>query len=115
RIGRYPWQHELALLERLRTTLPSIELIADAGGTYSRETALAMGQALEALDFAWFEEPTPQLPAYDGYEELAASLRIPVAGGEMLESRADFHELLSRRAVDIVQPDATLCGGIGEA
>ena len=39
---------------------------------------------------------------------------MPVAGGEMLQTRAAFKELFERRAVDIVQPDVSICGGIGE-
>ena len=51
---------------------------------------------------------------YRGYPELAAALDIALAGGEMLQTRDQFKELFERRAVDIVQPDVTLCGGIGE-
>jgi D-galactarolactone cycloisomerase len=61
----------------------------------------------------FFEEPMPQF-GYRGYPELTAQLDLPVAGGEMLLHRQAFKELLDRRAVDIIQPDASLCGGIRE-
>ncbi len=35
--------------------------------------------------------------------------------GEALDSRATAKELIDRRAMDIIQPDVSLCGGIGEA
>jgi D-galactarolactone cycloisomerase len=56
----------------------------------------------------------PPLEGYAGYPELAAELEIPLAGGELTQSRREAVALLSAHAVDIVQPDPTTCGGIGE-
>src|SRR3712207_7332608 len=36
---------------------------------------------------------------------------IPIAAGEALYTAFDFNRLLERRAVDVVQPDLSLCGG----
>src|SRR5882724_10809587 len=68
---------------------------------------------LEALDIAWYEEPlSPE--HVDGYQALAAALDIPVAAGEASFTRYDFRDLLVRRAVDIVQPNACRTGGLSE-
>ena len=32
----------------------------------------------------------------------------------MLNSRGDAREIIARRAIDIIQPDVTLCGGFAE-
>ena len=40
---------------------------------------------------------------------------LPLAAGEVLDSRATAKELIDRRAMDIIQPDVSLCGGLGEA
>ena len=56
----------------------------------------------------------PQSPKYAGYGELRRKLPLPLAGGEALDSRASAKQLMDRRAVDIIQPDISLCGGLGE-
>jgi D-galactarolactone cycloisomerase len=115
RIGGYPPEHELPLIQRVKEALPrGTQLFVDAWGAYSPATAIAVGRELQRLGIGWFEEPLPQA-GYAGYEHVAAALDMPVAGGEMLQSRAAFKELFDRRGVDIVQPDICICGGIGEA
>src|SRR5205807_1547086 len=76
--------------------------------------AVKFGKELEKLDFYWFEEPMPQAPNYAGYSELAKKLNIALAGGEVLDSRATAREHIVKRSFDIIQPDVSLCAGIGE-
>jgi D-galactarolactone cycloisomerase len=59
----------------------------------------------------WYEEPLPPLD-FDGYAVLRARAPIPSATGEALYTAWDFKRLLDLRAVDIVQPDLSLCGGL---
>jgi D-galactarolactone cycloisomerase len=40
---------------------------------------------------------------------------VPIATGEVLTRQQSFRPFLERRAVDIVQPDCTKCGGLTEA
>ena len=40
---------------------------------------------------------------------------MPIATGEVLTRRQSFRPFLERHAVDIIQPDATKCGGLTEA
>ena len=119
RIGRFPPEHELPLIARLRAALPSdVRLMADGNAAYTLATAIRVGRALEQIGLHWFEEPMPQLAPtqaeYAGYETLAAHLDIPIASGEILQSRGAFKVLIDGRKADIVQPDVTICGGIGE-
>ena len=115
RVGRYPVAHEAALLERIRADLPDgIVLMADGNAGYTLPRAIEMGRILGPLGFAWFEEPMRQRELYAGYEHLAAALDIALAGGEILQTRGAALELLSRRAVDVVQPEPVICGGIAE-
>ena len=61
----------------------------------------------------WFEEPlSPDNVA--GHAELAATLETPVASGEIHQTRWDFAALIERRAVDILQPDVGVAGGVTE-
>jgi D-galactarolactone cycloisomerase len=119
RIGRYPPRRELPLLERLKLQAqPEVDLMVDANGAYSLPVALEVGRQLGRLGYVWFEEPLTRAQgglSYPGYEHLPPSLDIAVAGGEGLQTRAAFNEFLKRSAADIVQPDVSICGGIGEA
>jgi D-arabinonate dehydratase len=45
---------------------------------------------------------------------IAEALDTPVATGELEATRWAFAELLERRAADILQPDATVAGGVSE-
>ncbi len=114
RMGRYDPRSELDALAAVRADLPAdIKLMVDAWGSYTLSTALMVGRELQRLGLTFYEEPLPQF-GYRQYDQLAAQLDIAVAGGEMLQNRQAFKDLFDRRAVDIVQPDACLCGGIRE-
>jgi D-galactarolactone cycloisomerase len=112
RIGRYDADYELPLLRKLRESVPAdVRLMVDAWGSYTLPTALRVGRELGDLGYYWFEEPLPQ-NGYAAYEVLTDQLDIAIAGGENTQSRAGAKELFDRRAVDILQPDVSLCGGI---
>jgi D-galactarolactone cycloisomerase len=114
RSGRYPPEHELPLLEKLRReTPPHVDLMVDGNAGYTFNQAVYVGEALGEFGYAWFEEPLPQA-GYVSYDRLAARLEIPLAGGEVMEGRWEANELLSRASFDIVQPDVGIIGGIGE-
>jgi D-galactarolactone cycloisomerase len=115
RVGRYSVPREAAVAAAVREAVgPDIRLMADGNGAYTMGNATRMGHELHELGFEFFEEPLPQSPKYAGYDELRRRLPLPLAGGEALDSRASAKQLLDRRAVDIIQPDISLCGGLGE-
>lgn len=119
RIGRFAPEHELPLIAQLREALPpDVRLMADGNAAYTLPTAIRVGRALERIGLDWFEEPIPQLwpshAEYAGYDVLAEHLDIPIAGGEILQSRGAFKVLIDNRKTDIVQPDVAICGGIAE-
>lgn len=115
RTGRFAPKRDLAVLAKIREAVgPNVRLLTDGNGAFTFPQAMKFGKELEKLDFYFFEEPLPEAD-YVGYDELTDQLDIAIAGGEGLDSRGMAKELIERRAVDIIQPDATLCGGIGEA
>jgi D-galactarolactone cycloisomerase len=114
RVGRYPIKHELDLIERLRADYPDLDFMADGNAAYTLPRALEMGRGLARLGFKWFEEPIPQTD-YAGYERMRDALDLPLAGGEGLVTRGEIRNFLLRHAVDIIQPDVAMCGGIGES
>ncbi|WP_373651690.1 mandelate racemase/muconate lactonizing enzyme family protein [Schlesneria sp. DSM 10557] len=116
RLGRYSVAREAKVAEAVRDAVgPDILLMADGNGAYTLESAVRMGNVLNRLGFEAFEEPLPQSPRYAGYEELRRKLPLSLAAGEVVDSRASAKDLIDRRAMDIIQPDISLCGGLGEA
>ena len=117
RLGRYSVAREARVAAKVRDTVgPDIKLLADGNGAYTQGSALRMAHVLNELGFAFFEEPLPQVtPHYTGYEQLRRKMPLPLAGGEGLDSRAAGKALLERGCFDIIQPDISLCGGLGEA
>ena len=91
-----------------------VTLMVDTNHGYGRTEALRLGRALDELDLRWYEEPVAP-EDIDGYCELRAQLRTPIAGGENEHTVYGFRDLLGRRAVDIAQPDLGSCGGITAA
>ena len=51
---------------------------------------------------------------WPGLERLHAESPVPIAYGERTYSLSGFETLVSRNTVDVLQPDATVCGGILE-
>lgn len=115
RTGRFPVAREAEALRAVRELVGhSVTLMVDGNGGYSMGEAVRMGRELSDLGARWFEEPLPQ-DGYSGYPELRAKLDLPLAGGEILENTDDALGILRAGAVDIVQPDVVICGGIGSA
>lgn len=112
RIGRYPLADEIPAIERVVTGSPAMTWMADGNGAYTRVESDRLGAALGALGFRWLEEPLPT-DDYAAYAPLAEALTIPLAGGEILESAGAAKPFLDGGSFDLVQPDVSICGGIG--
>jgi D-galactarolactone cycloisomerase len=112
RIGRYDLAGEIAAIERVVTDSPPMTWMADGNGAYTLDESRRLGAALEGLGFRWLEEPLPTSD-YPAYAPLARELTIPLAGGEILESADAATPLLAGGSFDLIQPDVSICGGIG--
>jgi L-alanine-DL-glutamate epimerase-like enolase superfamily enzyme len=109
---------EIEKLTALREALgPDVELALDSHAVqirdaWGRPDALALAGALEPFDLLFWEEPL-RYEDPEGYAELRARSRVPIAGGECLTGVDEFRRFLDLDALDLVQPDASHCGGIG--
>jgi L-alanine-DL-glutamate epimerase-like enolase superfamily enzyme len=93
---------------------PEIDLMCDAHGTFTVADAKRFCYSVRGCDLAWLEEPV----AGDdkaGMGEVRRATSIPIAAGESECTRFEFRDLIAERAVDILQPDPAVCGGITEA
>ena len=92
---------------------PRTGLMLDANHGYDAIEAITLGRRVAHLDIGWFEEPV--VPDDLGsYVEVRRGQPIPVAGGECEFTRWGFREVLTRRAMDIIQPDTCAAGGLSE-
>jgi L-alanine-DL-glutamate epimerase-like enolase superfamily enzyme len=92
---------------------PEIAIMVDAHGTFSVREAQRFARKVEACDLAWFEEPV-NADDKAGQAQVRASTDIPIASGESEFTRFDFRDLITLGAVDIVQPDLAIMGGLTE-
>jgi D-galactarolactone cycloisomerase len=118
--GRVSRQYDEVLVRTARETVgDEVEIMVDAGGseqfwphgvTWARETAKMLGE----YNVTWFEEALKP-DDVDGFAELRANSPVLIASGEVLTRRQSFQPFITRRALDIIQPDVTKCGGLSEA
>jgi D-galactarolactone cycloisomerase len=92
---------------------PEAALMVDANHAFDAVAAIRLGRMIEQYDIGWFEEPVPP-EDLQGYRAVKAALSIPIAGGECEFTRYGFREMLTTRAVDVVQPDTCAAGGLSE-
>ena len=92
---------------------PDVELFVDANGAYTRKQALLQARRFAESGVSWFEEPVSsddleglRLIRDQGPEGMA------IAAGEYAYDAPYFRRMLSARAVDVQQADATRCAGI---
>ncbi|RXT57926.1 galactonate dehydratase [Lacticaseibacillus chiayiensis] len=90
-----------------------LEIGIDFHGRVHRPMAKVLAHALEPYHPMFLEEVV--LPEnWDSFDDIAREVSIPLATGERLYTRWDFKNLFRQGAIDIVQPDVALCGGILE-
>lgn len=91
---------------------PDVKLMVDVNGTWDVDTAVQQLKAWERYDIYWLEEPVPP-------EDIAGYVRVRqragqtyIVGGEQHVGVREFRQLIEHGAVDIVQPNAAITGGI---
>jgi L-alanine-DL-glutamate epimerase-like enolase superfamily enzyme len=92
---------------------PDAELFVDANGAYSRKQALKQAEAFAEMDVKWFEEPVPS-DDLNGLHLIRnrAPAGMEIAAGEYGYDPGSFRRMLEAEAVDVLQADATRCGGV---
>ncbi len=88
-------------------------LMIDANHAFDLREAKQLIQAVQHLNIKWFEEPVCN-DDYASYAELRAWSPIPITGGECEYLKGGALEMISKRCIDIFQPDTGACGGITE-
>lgn len=118
--GGYNAEKDVAKVKALRTELGyGFDLAIDCGQGYvpfawSAKEAIGVVKALEEYNLMFIEEPcrTDELDVYASVK--AESGKTPIAGGENGCSIFEYKQLIDKKCLDIIQPDVTHAGGIGE-
>jgi len=112
KVGSDP-ARDLKRARAARQAIDGAELFVDANGAYTRKQALAFAERYAGLGVTWFEEPVSS-------DDLAGLRLIrdqgppgmEIAAGEYGYEPDYFRRMLEAGAVDVLQADATRCGGI---
>jgi L-alanine-DL-glutamate epimerase-like enolase superfamily enzyme len=113
KVGSHP-EADVARVKAARATIgDGVELFVDANGAYHRKQALAMAERFREFGVVWFEEPVSS----DDLEGLRllrdrAPAGMEIAAGEYGYDSFYFRRMLEAGAVDVLQADATRCGGV---
>jgi len=91
---------------------PDVRLMVDVNGTWDVDTAIQQLKRWERYDVYWLEEPVPpdDIPGYVRVRQRAG--RTYIVGGEQHVGVLEFRQLIEQGAVDVVQPNAAITGGI---
>ncbi len=113
KVGREPSEDVSRVAAARRAIGPEAELFVDANGAYDRKQAVDKAYQFADYGVRWFEEPVSS----DDLEGLrlvrdTAPPGMEITSGEYGWSVFDFRRLLDAGAVDVLQPDATRCGGL---
>jgi len=115
--GRELSMHELSRCEynikRIREAVGDrADILFGTHGQMTTSSAIRLARRLEPYDPLWFEEPCPP-DQMDAIGKVASATSIPIATGERLTTKMEFHQAL-KAGVSILQPDIGRSGGIWE-
>lgn len=122
RFHRADWRDDVLALEAVRKRVGGrLTLMVDCNqgwrmpwdtaAPWRFKDALDVACELEKLAVYWIEEPLHRGDR-EGMKRLTEATGIRIAAGEMTRELYEFRDLIDARAVDVVQPDAALTGGI---
>jgi len=122
RFSAADWKDDLAVVEAVRSAVgDSMKIMVDANQgwrmpgdltpRWDLKTASACAAALFDLDVYWLEEPL-DTDSIEEYRRLREGSGIRIAAGEMVRSLADTQRMLEAGAVDVIQNDVVLAGGV---
>ncbi|ANL51040.1 mandelate racemase/muconate lactonizing protein (plasmid) [Rhizobium phaseoli] len=105
---------DIRILEQIRLQFgDTLPVMADFNQGLTRLEADRILAELPGFGVLFAEEPL-QADDIEGYASLARKSPTAIAAGESLAGVRRFKDLISAGALDVVQPDVALCGGVTE-
>jgi L-alanine-DL-glutamate epimerase-like enolase superfamily enzyme len=90
-----------------------IDILIELHATPNATGAIQIGRALEEFNCMFFEEGVHYLNV-GLQEKVARNVKIPMAAGERLYTRWGYRPYFEKQALDMIQPDLCLAGGLTE-
>ncbi|AUH38974.1 mandelate racemase/muconate lactonizing enzyme family protein [Streptomyces sp. CMB-StM0423] len=113
-LGPAELRRSIGLVAAVREAIgPDVELFVEGHARFAMPTAVRLLHELEPYGIGWLEEPLPWTHI-ERYAELRQRASFPIAGGEHFHDRYEYKQLFATHAVDIVQPDLSMAGGLTE-
>lgn len=104
----------MAFCEAIRAAVGDrADLLFGTHGQFTTGGAIRLGHAIEPYQPLWFEEPIPPDNLAE-FRKVAEAVRIPVATGERMTTRAEFGAVLQTGGASILQPALGRSGGLWE-
>ena len=114
KVGGVPINEDIERVRVVRESVgPDVKVMVDANNAYRHYEAIEFARKAEKYDLFWFEEPV-EPDDYAGQAAITHATSVPIAAGENEYTRYGFRDMINARAVDILQPDALILGGITE-
>ena len=85
----------------------------DCHSAFDFSRAVSAAERMQSAQLDWFEEPLP-VDDVEGIRAVRDAIDQRLAGGERGFGLQGFLPLITTRAVDVIMPDVTLCGGVLE-
>ena len=92
---------------------PDVAIMVDCHEHFTARGALEVADRFVEFGVSWFEQPVPEEDR-DACREVKSRCPITVAGGEDLFPGNAFDAFLDSGTVDVVMPDVTVMGGVGQ-
>jgi L-alanine-DL-glutamate epimerase-like enolase superfamily enzyme len=107
------WRDDIKVCEAVRQAVgDDYLLMLDAAWSYDYAAALRVGQAIQNLNYYWYEDPLADNDIYN-YVELRKKLHIPIMATEYPAGGLDsFTPWIKERATDFLRGDVAVKGGI---
>jgi len=93
---------------------PEFVIACDANQAWTPEEAIEFGHLVSALNLRWLEEPVRWYDQLQGLRRVRQAIGIPISAGQGEISRFGCRDLITSEAVDILNVDVTIAGGITE-
>ncbi len=108
-------QNDIESVKAVRQAVgPDTVLMVDVNGAWTPREAVKKADELAEYGVFWLEEPVSPMDDYDGLAYVREKSSILIAAGENEYTHYGFKDMITKRAVDIIQPDVIKAGGLLE-